>query len=278
MGPTRVRRLLRRFGAVTSPAHQGSLPTSPSPPCLACAPLSRHSSVTASIVSHGHGRMVADLAADLLQCPEVSRIVITHNIPEDEAYAAVARIEVRRNRITRGYGANQNAALLDATTPFVCVLNPDIRLTGNPFPALLDVLRDEQVGVCAPVTVTANGAIEDSARRFPTLTGLLGKALGIADGTYAGAQERENPDWLAGMFMLFRSSAFRLVGGFDENFFLYYEDVDVCRRLRSAGFKIVQDRSVSAMHAARRQSRHNWRFACWHLASMWRYLVKNRAL
>ena len=75
--------------------------------------------VTASIVSHGHGEMVARLADDLLACPEVSRIVITQNISEDAVYPRDQRLEVRRNKAPRGYGANHNAALTDATTPFV---------------------------------------------------------------------------------------------------------------------------------------------------------------
>ena len=58
--------------------------------------------VTASIVSHGHGEMVARLADDLLACPEVSRIVITQNIAEDAVYPRDQRLEVRRNEAPRG--------------------------------------------------------------------------------------------------------------------------------------------------------------------------------
>jgi N-acetylglucosaminyl-diphospho-decaprenol L-rhamnosyltransferase len=233
--------------------------------------------VTASIVSHGHGEMVARLADDLLACPEVSRIVIAQNIPEDAVYPSDSRLQVRRNKAPRGYGANHNAALADASTPFVCVLNPDIRLKGNPFAALLRSFDEQSTALTAPKIVSPDGAIEDSARRFPTVFSLAAKAFGGHDGTYSDTTAGLfNPDWLAGMFLLIRREAFAKVGGFDEKFYLYYEDVDLCWRLRGAGYHIVQDRSVSVMHDARRESRRSLRFAKWHLASMARYLLKTR--
>jgi N-acetylglucosaminyl-diphospho-decaprenol L-rhamnosyltransferase len=219
--------------------------------------------------------MVAGLAEDLLGCPEIAKIVITQNIQEDEHYPADPRIEVIRNRIACGYGANQNAALLAATTPFLCVLNPDIRLSDNPFPFLIRELDNPQLAACAPVITTQDGTREDSARKFPTAAGLLGKGLGLGDGTYSTVAEAKNPDWLAGMFILLRASIFRDVGGFDEKYFLYYEDVDLCWRLRRRGCELRQVQNVSVTHDARRASRRDWQHARWHLASMGRFLARS---
>lgn len=231
--------------------------------------------VTASIVSHGHGGMVADLAGDLLECAEVTAIIITQNIPERVEYPVDPRLDIMCNKAPCGYGANQNAAFAGAVTPFFCVLNPDIRLTGNPFPALLTELHDEQVAASAPVIITPGGEVEDSARKFPTAASLLGKAAGIGRGTYDDADKRENPDWLAGMFLLLRTSAFRAVRGFDERYFLYYEDVDLCWRLRRAGYGLRQVQEVKTIHDARRASRRDWKHARWHLASMARFLARS---
>jgi GT2 family glycosyltransferase len=231
--------------------------------------------VTASIVSHGHGAMVAGLVTDLLVCPEVGRIVITQNIPEVANYPPDNRIEVNCNAAPRGYGANQNAALLTATTPFFCVLNPDIRISGNPFPALLNAMDDQLLAACAPIIVTLEGNREDSARKFPTTMSLLGKMLRLCDGTYSSIAQTQNPDWLAGMFLLLRASAFREVGGFDERYFLYYEDVDLGWRLRGCGHCLRQVQEATATHDAQRASRRNWRYARWHLASMARFLIRS---
>jgi len=234
--------------------------------------------VTAPIVSHGHGQMVARLVDDLLGCPEVSRIGITQNIPEEIVYPTDPRLQVRGNNAPRGYGANHNTALADATTPFVCVLNPDIRLQGNPFPALLRCFDDQSVALSAPKIVSPDGVTEDSARRFPTVFSLAAKAFAKDDGTYSDTTDMLNPDWLAGMFLLMRREAFAKLGGFDEGFYLYYEDVDLCWRLRRAGYRIVQDLTAVVTHDARRESRRSLRFAKWHLASMTRYLFKTRRI
>jgi len=231
--------------------------------------------VTASIVSHGHGLVVASLVDDLLGCPQISRIVITQNVVEAVEYPTDQRLEVCSNKAPRGYGANQNAAFEGVTTPYFCVLNPDIRLEENPFPALLDVLQESKVAASAPVIVTPAGKREDNAREFPTVPGLVAKAVGHRDGTYTSPHESSDPDWLAGMFLLLKSSALREVAGFDERYFLYYEDVDLCWRLRRAGYNLRQVQSAKAVHNARRASRRDWQHARWHLASMARFLLRS---
>jgi len=234
--------------------------------------------VTASIVSHGHGAMVRGLVEDLLGCPEVTRIVVTQNVSERTEYPEDGRVEIIRSGKPLGYGANQNAAFASASSPFFCVLNPDIRLKENPFPQLLAAFNDPSVALVAPKIIAPDGCEEDSARRFPTGRDLLSKAFGRYNGTYfeKPASDLMYPDWLAGMFLLLRKSFFEKVRGFDAKFYLYYEDVDLCWRLRRDGFQVVQDRSVSVVHDARRESRRNLRFARWHLASMARYLIKTR--
>ena len=230
--------------------------------------------ITASVVSHDHGDMVPDLVDDLLQCPEVSDISVILNVPETISLPSYDRIRIVRNESPRGYGANQNAAFQASQNPFFCVLNADIRLNENPFPCLLACLQDETVAMCAPIVVTPHGQIEDSARQFPTVIGLALKAAGLTRGTYQELHQRENPDWLAGMFLLMRSSAFREVGGFDERFFLYYEDVDLCRKMRARGYHLRQVQEEVVIHSARRSSRRDLWYAKHHFLSMAKYLCK----
>ena len=80
-------------------------------------------------------------------------------------------------------------------------------------------------------------------------------------------------DWIAGMFMIIPRAVFSEVGGFDhERFFMYYEDVDICRRVRNLGYEIVYDPSQSVIHDAQRASRRSFQHMKWHLTSMFRYL------
>jgi N-acetylglucosaminyl-diphospho-decaprenol L-rhamnosyltransferase len=79
------------------------------------------------------------------------------------------------------------------------------------------------------------------------------------------------PDWVAGIFMFFPSQVFTEMNGFDERYFLYLEDVDLCSRLRLAGYKIVLDPRVLVIHNARRDSHANWQYFKWHIFSGMRF-------
>lgn len=228
--------------------------------------------ITVSIVSHGHGQMVSRLVEELHKCPEVERVVVTQNILEDGALNPSKKYILRKNFQPKGYGANQNTAFYLAENTFFCVLNPDIQIKNNPFPELLANFSNSNVALVAPKIINPEGRVEDSARKFPTLRSLLSKAVGGSNGIYH--EINSSPDWVGGMFMLFRSDVFREIGGFDEKFFLYYEDVDICWRLRQGEYEIKFVPSVEVIHDARRQSRRSPRYAVWHLQSMARYFWK----
>jgi GT2 family glycosyltransferase len=102
----------------------------------------------------------------------------------------------------------------------------------------------------------------------------LKKALGRGlRQEYAFGSKPFSPDWVAGMFMLFCGDAFRRMGGFDEKYFLYYEDVDLCARIRLAGWRVAVCPTVTAIHDARRASHRSMRYFRWHLTSILRYFM-----
>ncbi|HSQ02873.1 MAG TPA: glycosyltransferase, partial [Burkholderiales bacterium] len=196
-----------------------------------------------SVVSHGQMALVRNLLTDLKQyCVAPPQIILTVNVPEAMPFdpAELGVSHVIHNASPKGFSANHNAAFHFAETPYFCVLNPDIRLTGDPFPVLIRHLTDRDVGAVAPAIVNPAGRLEDSARRFPTFGIIVMKALGKAPRLdYEIGSAPIEPDWLAGMFLLLRSATFLEMGGFDERYFLYYEDVDLNRRMRSAGYRVL---------------------------------------
>lgn len=235
--------------------------------------------VIVSIVSHGQGELVSALLEDLASCASVSAVILTLNIPE----AAIAcpeslrsRVHLIRNDQPRGFAANHNHAFQYCDASLYAVLNPDIRLYADPFPQLNEAIALCNAGVIAPAVRSPEGKLEDSARYFPTFTKLFIKLLGLGDGRIAlhGQTPRE-VDWTAGMFMLFRTDAFRAIHGFDQGFFLYYEDVDICARLWKAGLGVVFHPGVSVVHVAQRASHRNLRYMMWHMASIVRYFYKH---
>jgi N-acetylglucosaminyl-diphospho-decaprenol L-rhamnosyltransferase len=238
-----------------------------------------HPRLVVSVVSHGQATLAAAVASDLARhCATPMRLVVTSNVPERLDLPAARpgfAVDVIENTQRKGFGANHNAAFRHAESDFFCVLNPDIRIEADPFPALFSALEPVTVAVAAPLIVDPQGRVEDSARRYPTPASILRKALRGAPGPDYDVRGGGaiDVDWVAGMFMLFRSDAFRAAGGFDERYFLYYEDADLCRRLRRAGHDVRLQTAVRATHAARRQSHRHARYLRWHLASMLRFFV-----
>ncbi len=234
--------------------------------------------VCVSVVSHLQARLVRSLLDDLAaHCRDTVEVILTLNVDEPLSFEGADfgyPIELVRNHSPRGFGANHNAAFRLCRQRAFCVLNPDIRLAANPFPALLEELQHDRTGVVAPRIVDPSDRTEDSARRFPTLWSLVAKASGRANALdYEIGSSSFSPDWIAGMFMLFGCDAFRAVGGFDEKYFLYYEDVDICARLRAADYDVRLVPAASAVHDARRASRSDWRHRAWHAQSVLRYLL-----
>lgn len=234
--------------------------------------------VTVSVVSHGQNRLVNALLGDLrTRCGGVVALVLTENIADREPLRVEGwpgGVERIANEWVRGFGANHNAAFQRCRTPYFCVVNPDVRLPEDPFPALVACLEAPRAAVAGPLVRNPAGEVEDSARRFPTAASLLRKALrGGTNPDYAVDCGPLVVDWIAGMFMLFRAEAFRGVGGFDEAYFMYYEDVDLCRRLGRAGREVIYNPRAQIVHDARRGSRRNVRLASYHATSALRFLL-----
>lgn len=237
--------------------------------------------ISVSIVSHGQADLVAALLRDLERVAgeSIAEVLLTLNVPESLESSGIGRLSlplrVIENASPKGFGANHNAAFRKAKGKYFCVMNPDIRLRGNPFRSLLEVLDHRSAAVVAPAVLSPSGGLEDSIRRFPTFRSLVRKLFGAEGQDYdysPGAMPFE-VDWVAGMFLLFRSEAFQEVGGFDERYYLYYEDVDICARIRRAGSTVLACPQVQVIHDARRASRRDIRHMYWHASSMARYFA-----
>ena len=236
-----------------------------------------------SVVSHGQWTMVANLLADLQQyCRAIPfYVTVILNIPERPSFDSTGcsfPVDFISNSEPRGFSANHNAAFRHGQRKYPCdyfaVVNPDIRLSSDPFPELVRCLEDNRVGVAAPLVHNLEGKVEDSARCFPTPLRILAKALGRkGPPDYEVGRGTVSPDWVAGMFMLLPAKIFIQIAGFNERYFLYYEDVDLCARLRLAGFDIRLYPSARVVHDARRQSHHSLKYLRWHIASILRFFL-----
>lgn len=175
-----------------------------------------------------------------------------------------------------GYGTCVNRGASETTGDAFAVLNPDILFDeADVVERLRRRLDQPGVGLVAPALVLPDGRLQDSARHIPTpLDLLLRRRLAAERGAIRHAGE---VPWVVGACFIVRREAWDAVGGFDERFFLYFEDVDLCWRLRQAGWSTYLDSSVRVRHEFAAQSRRS--LFAWqtrrHLASAARFYRKN---
>jgi len=229
-----------------------------------------------SIVSHGQMQLTRQLLADLnaIASPERMNVLVTINIPEptpsSDEFANLDLVWIRNDR-PAGFGANHNHAFSRCAARWFAVLNPDIRLAEDPFPRLVQAIGEHDMcGVVSPRILGPSGDTEDHVRGNLSPIALLRRKLRLEQlvdfsrpAVYPGTFY-----WLAGMFMVFDAGAFKAVGGFDERYFLYCEDYDICARLYLSGYSVAVVPEARVVHCAQRSSRHSVRYFFWHVTSL----------
>ena len=188
-----------------------------------------------------------------------------------------------------GYGGAINAAIrtLPRDIEYVLISNPDVKIGRLATSALLDEMSaDPRVGSVGPRVLNSDGTTYPSGRELPSLRTGIGHALfshiwhqNPWSRTYRaeseGAENRREVGWLSGSCLLVRRSAFEQLAGFDENFFMYFEDVDLGFRLGKAGWKNIYTPNASVIHAgAASTSAESGKMLRAHHDSAYRYLEK----
>ncbi|HVM67725.1 MAG TPA: glycosyltransferase family 2 protein [Acidimicrobiales bacterium] len=157
-----------------------------------------------------------------------------------------------------GYGPAANAGVRRTGAPVVIVANPDLVVRAGTAPALAAALAsDPRLGVVGPRIDRPDGTRYPSARAFPSLLDALGHGfagLVTTDNPWSrrylrtGAEEAGPSDWVSGAFFAARREAWDAVGGFDEGYFMFMEDVDLCWRLRRAGWGVAYEPAGLVTH------------------------------
>lgn len=234
--------------------------------------------ITISIVSHNQSALINFLLIDLAKIQFQNFVVIiTLNLPEDESvYQGHSfPIYIIRNFKPKGFGENHNAAFALSSSTWFVIANPDIRIHSLDFEILLSPFESKDVAAVAPIVLSGDGAVEDSARHFPSIHRLFRRVfLGDRSLDYEVGVHPYEVEWVGGMFIVFRSEAYLKIGGFDDQrFFMYLEDADICERFNKNGWKVVVNPYVNVIHRAQRSSRRKIKYMYWHIISAFRYLT-----
>jgi N-acetylglucosaminyl-diphospho-decaprenol L-rhamnosyltransferase len=166
-------------------------------------------------------------------------------------------LHIVESPVNLGFGRANNAAVKLSQSKFILLLNPDAVVDPAAISSALDILsRDSSVGIVGGSLFSPDGHPEPSARFSPTVWSLFAQKIGL--NAYFGNGERSdlhwsraalvNCDWVPGCFYLFRRTLLKEVDLFDPRYFLYYEEVDHCKRVREFGYKVVCSPDVKVKH------------------------------
>jgi N-acetylglucosaminyl-diphospho-decaprenol L-rhamnosyltransferase len=226
-----------------------------------------------SVVSHQHGEMISHLLLQLADCPSVQKVILTLNLPEPALKSRCIQagwpyvLTIIENDEPKGFAYNHNQAFSCATGDYFVVLNPDVSWSLDPFPSLLAELRKQKnIGAVYPLqSDSPEHTPVDKARPTPTPFGLLRRHLFASE---VGGSDAMT--WVNASCLVFCRGVFEKIGGFDERYRMYCEDVDIGLRLRLAGYSLSCDHATHVIHPGNFASRKNLRHFSWHVASMLR--------
>ena len=218
--------------------------------------------VDAVVVSYESRDHLRGCVEPLAHLPGV-HVVVVDNASTDGSLDAVADLPVETRALpdNRGFSAGCNAGFRVGSAPLVLFLNPDAHIDERSLRLLAHVLETEPgVGAVGPRIAHPDGSLHYSQRRFPRLRSSFAQALflhrvvpraGWSDEVIrddAAYERRGSPDWVSGACIMLRRADLERLGGWDEGFFLYSEETDLCRRLRDAGLEVRYEPEARALH------------------------------
>jgi N-acetylglucosaminyl-diphospho-decaprenol L-rhamnosyltransferase len=244
--------------------------------------------VAAVVISHGAGAELGDCLYALT--PQVDELVVVANLPGEPIGPLPPGAHVVANERPRGYAANANQAIAQTHAPYVIVANPDTRAEPGTVETLRAFMEEHPAcGIAGPEMRYPDGSWQPSRRRFPTVIGTLVRRTPLRilfpprqrQRSYYLLDERPaepvETDWMLGAFLMLRRQMLDELGGFDEGFRLYGEDIDLSYRAAKARWErwYVPQAVVEHRHAAVSDRRFLTRHTLWHWRSIFRFVRKH---
>lgn len=225
-------------------------------------------------------------------------VIVADNNSDDSLGEILAwqnpEVKFIQNGANLGMGAGNNRGIKKAVGDYVVIMNPDTLAQRDTFKKLFDYMEaNKEVGVVGPMQLNPDQSIQDSCYRWHGLLTPLYRRTPLGNFAFAKKdldnylmndfdhQSIREVDWLLGSFLFCRKSALDEVGYFNDSYFMYFEDTDLCRRFWKKGYKVVYNPNVKIIHNHTRQSAQiAWykfftnKATRWHIASWLRYFRK----
>jgi len=250
------------------------------------------SDLTVVIVSYNSGKYLKRCLNSLLESNFMLEVILVDNNSSDETVLEVQRqfptIKIIQNLRNHGFAKACNQALQICKTDYVLFLNPDVTASDSSIKNLLEFLQSKpEVGLASGKLLNVDRSLQYSIRNFPTVLNQLfecfflhhifpGLSKKFGEVIYAKDfyEKAREVDWVSGAVMLARRNALEEIGYFDERYFLYSEETDLCLRLKKSGWKIYYYPEAVFVHLESATKHNPQLFAYW-LDSRLKYYKKN---
>lgn len=249
--------------------------------------------VAAVVVNHDGGEDILGCLASLRErAPGITLVVVDNASSDGSAEAVLDAFEevvLVRNATNVGFGPAANQGVAACSEPFVFVVNPDAEVGEEAVARLVETLESHpRAAAVGALVLNPDGSVQPSKRAFPplwaaALHGLVGLIWADNPGTrryLLSDVDTSAPtpvDWVSGSAVALRREAFEAVDGFDPDYFFFVEDVDLCKRLRDAGWEIWFEPRAPVVHAwGGSWTKRPLRFLWMHHRNLFRYVTKHR--
>ncbi|MDY7396185.1 glycosyltransferase family 2 protein [Aureibaculum sp. 2210JD6-5] len=221
-----------------------------------------------------------------LSIPHLKKLFLIDNSSTDILKSQFENIEIEYifNGKNLGFGTAHNLIInkIRYNSEYHLILNPDVIFEPQIISKLIGELRKKNdVAIIAPKVISPDGKIQYSCRKYPTFFELFSRRIGIFK-KYTQNREYRNtdlkqsfyPDFIQGSFLLFKTNDFVKINGFDERYFLYMEDVDICKKLDTINKRKLYFPEVEIVHIHKKESSKNILLFFIHLQSIIKYFYK----
>jgi GT2 family glycosyltransferase len=247
--------------------------------------------ITASIVLHKENMSeVINTIQCFLSTPLSKKLYLVDNTKNNFFQGKLETKDVKylNNKKNIGFGRGHNRVITEIRdySKYHLILNPDVTFQSNLIPVLIKQYSYfKDLTMIAPKVIFPNGLHQYSCRRYPTLKELISRRFSfikkyfketVEKGEYRDKDLSEifNPDYITGCFQIYKTKDFVELGGFDERYFLYMEDIDICRKIDHLGKQKLYYPNVEITHVLKQGSAKNPKLFLIHTMSAFKYFLK----
>jgi GT2 family glycosyltransferase len=225
---------------------------------------------------------LASLESFLAKNKDVVELIIINNdadpigyffssLPQAESEPKI--IEINENV---GFGRAHNRGVKEARGKYILFLNPDTKILDRSLEKMLNVFEvDEKIGIAGPILVDGEGQFQKECWGFEKTPLSIIRSKLSSRATRANEEDIFEADWVSGGAMMIRKNIFSDLGGFDEKYFMYFEDVDLCLQARKKGWKIAVNPGARVHHQGGKSFSSHQEKKRHYYASQNYYLKKN---